>query len=221
MKIIIFIAFLISFNQISASSCSYIWEFNQCIEAQKTWTTRAIEDFVCIPSGSSEQVMSQIILDIKFKEIDKDVEEYLTLLEEQKDRYFGINAEKTFIEAIDEIEEVFWINSWFGVRYNMACREVLQESMSCMWWVMKNFEATKFFPVSTCMNLYSTKLEIYKQVSYDILKLNKHQVRLDSTKEYQQQQRWMYNKLLDAFMINLSLLERIWRNWPGKTRDAH
>jgi len=48
-----------------------------------------------------------------------------------------------------------------------------------------------------------TKLEIYKQVTYDILKLNKNQVKKDEIKKYTQSQRTKYDKLLDIIMINI------------------
>ncbi|MGB2110603.1 MAG: hypothetical protein ACPHY8_01375 [Patescibacteria group bacterium] len=53
------------------------------------------------------------------------------------------------------------------------------------------------------MTLADQKIQIYKQVSYDILYLNKSAVSTDSLKLYQQEQRSKYDKLLSKFMINL------------------
>jgi len=81
-------------------------------------------------------------------------------------------------------------------------------------------EVNSYFVETDCRKLVITKLEINKQVSYDILKLNKHQVRNDNKKLFRQDQRTKYDKLLEAIMVNLGFLERIWKKWPSKTKDA-
>jgi hypothetical protein len=53
------------------------------------------------------------------------------------------------------------------------------------------------------MNLANTKIYIYKKAAFDILMLNKSQVRLDFAKKYVQEERTKYDELLDAMMINL------------------
>ena len=69
---------------------------------------------------------------------------------------------------------------------------------------MPSDESTRFFLSDTsCKNLIQTKLEVNKQVAYDILKLNKLQVKKDEDKSFMQEQRTSYEKILDLFMVNL------------------
>jgi hypothetical protein len=53
------------------------------------------------------------------------------------------------------------------------------------------------------MDLANTKLDIYKDVAYNILKLNKDQVRKDSRKKYVKQERTMYDKITELFNVHL------------------
>jgi hypothetical protein len=48
-----------------------------------------------------------------------------------------------------------------------------------------------------------TKLSVHKQVAYDVLKLNKQQVKKDEDKLYMQEERTKYDKLLEIVMVNV------------------
>jgi hypothetical protein len=69
------------------------------------------------------------------------------------------------------------------------------------------------------MLLAQQKLDIYKKVSYDLLKLNKDSVRKDDRKKYVQKERTMYESIVDLFNVNIGYLERVWMKWPTKTKN--
>jgi hypothetical protein len=71
-----------------------------------------------------------------------------------------------------------------------------------------------------CENLVATKLDIYKQVSFDVLKLNKSQIKNDTYKSVMQDQRGKYDRLIDLININLNFIERIWARVPYLVKDA-
>jgi len=71
------------------------------------------------------------------------------------------------------------------------------------------------------MSLAITKLDIYKEVAVDIMKTNKHEIRVDDRKTHTQKQREKYDSVLDLFRINLSYMERIWKKWVSKTKNPH
>lgn len=206
--------------------CTYKSEFEQCFEANKNGSTRTIEDFVCLPSKNNFEIMSQIILDKEFKKIDKEVDEYFESLEDNKSYYFWKNSKEPFTNAIDLIESKFDIYGEFWKKYTAVCSStsqdwVLQKTLSCFGWAIPSNESTWYFLSDTfCKNLITTKLEVNKQVAYDVLKLNKHQIKQDEDKLYMQNERNKYDKLLEIVMVNVGYLERIWKKWPSKTKDA-
>lgn len=207
-------------------TCSYKWQFEECMQANKTWSHRTIEDFVCIWSSNQFEIMSQIILDVEFKKVDKEVLNYLEWLEENKSYYFGSASEENFLKAIDEIEDDFSLYWKYWKKYTDLCvptdnKSVVVQTMDCFWGSEPSIEAKKYFIDDTqCKKLILTKLEINKQVAYDILKLNKNQVKRDENKKYMQAQREKYDKLLEIVMVNIWYMERIWKKWPSKSKKA-
>lgn len=206
--------------------CTYKSEFEECIEANKNGSTRTIEEYLCLPSKNNFEIMWQIILDKEFRKIDKEVDEYFESLENNKSYYFWKNSKEPFTNAIDLIESKFDIYWEFGKKYSAVCNStapewVLQRTLSCFWGSIPANESTRFFISDTfCKNLITTKLEVNKQVAYDVLKLNKHQIKQDEDKLYMQNERNKYDKLLEIVMVNVWYLERIWKKWPSKTKDA-
>jgi hypothetical protein len=60
-----------------------------------------------------------------------------------------------------------------------------------------------FFKIGKCEKLIEKKLEIFNDVAFSVLMLNKRQIRTDEKKTYDQLGRKNYNLLLDIMMINL------------------
>jgi len=231
MKFSFFIFFIFIVNNSFAwdfdisSNCSYAWEIQTCMEANKNWNRRSIENPICINSKNIVEIAGQIILDKEFKTQDKKIENYISMLEENKDYYFWKNSSENFLKAIDDIEAKFSLTWEYWKAYLDLCNpskpnSILTQTINCFSGEIANKEAKKYFLEDTsCVALAMTKLEIYKQVTYDILKLNKNQVKKDEIKKYTQSQRTKYDKLLDIIMINIWYMERLWKKWPSKTKN--
>lgn len=228
MNKIIFIIFLFFFNFVYAKqdvleACEYKQEYEECKEANKNWNPRSIEDFVCINSSDKYEIMPQIVLDKEFKKIDKEVESYLKKLEDNKSEFFGQSASRSLVEWIDEIETKFWIYSddSFWKKYMELCWTwIIAKTVACFWSI-PNIDIKDYFKTENCKALVLTKLEVFKSVSYDILKLNKSQVDKDEKKKNTQKRRGKYDKLLEIIMVNIWYIERIWKKWPSKTKNPH
>lgn len=228
-KIIIFVflfifisSFLIksSFSD-DANTCNYTDKITKCLDEIKKWSPRAIEDFVCI-DWTKEEVIFQIVFDEKFKEIDDEAEKYLQALEDNKDKYFWAKATLNYLDAVDEVVKKFSYYGEYWEKYNKLCWvNLITEVQSCQEWKSSTQNTSTFFEESECMNLANTKLYIYSQVSYDILMLNKSQVKKDSWKLYTQEERTKYDKLLNSMMINLWYMERISQKWPVKLKNPY
>ena len=199
--------------------CSYAGKFQQCIQVQPNG--RSIQDFICIDrAGEWQEVLAQIILDEKFKEIDNEIETYIEKLEQSKEEYFWSEASRSFLDAIDDIQDGFPKEWYYWRKYEQLCHGwILSELLKCVGKIT-NTQASEFLWGTTtvsCMTLMETKLSLYKQVSYDILKLNKIQVRKDERKQYVQQERTKYDRLLDMMRNIIGYMERILNWWPTRT----
>jgi hypothetical protein len=216
-----FIIWLIIFSlffstSVFANWCSYKSQIDQCNTANKNWTTKSIEDFVCI-TGTNEQVAYQVILDWEFKKLDKQMDKFIEDLEEYKNVYFWRNRQKTYIDWINDIHSK---RDYFYKEYKKLCWiNIIEQSIACMndWRTSiqnaKQFFSNKWTP---CEELINKKLEIYDDIAFSVLMFNKQQIKEDDKKTYDQWQRRNYNKLIDIMMINLWYLERIWQKWPSK-----
>lgn len=231
----IFIIFILIYQNTFAQDklivsdlCQYKQEFEECLDANKSWNTRSIEDFVCIASNNYFEIMSQIILDKDFKKIDKDIDTFFKNLQENKNYYFGKDAKEPFTNWIDLLEDKFSIYWEFWEKYIKHCKvwddnndSILKKTIDCFWWTIPAKESIPYFlQESSCKSFISSKLEINKQIWYDILKLNKAQIKKDEDKTYMQKERNKYDKLLEIIMVNVWYLERIWKKWPSKTKSA-
>lgn len=182
---------------------------------------REIQDFLCI-AWSKERVAYQILLDERFNEIDEKIEEHIWKLEEQKWFYFWKNKSENYIDAVQNILNIYNTDWEFGKLYYSVCSWLSKEVIKELWDAVQIKNAAEFYSVesTTCTQLADQKLAIYKQVSYDILLLNKLQVSKDEKKTYVQQERTKYDGLLSKFMVNIWYVERIWAKWPSKTKNT-
>lgn len=225
-KTIIFLLFFcLFFAEVNAEDCKYTSEIEECDNAFEDGETLSIEDFVCINDKSPEKRIYQIVLDKKFKEIDKQAEESLSKLEESKDYYFGEKKKEDFLEATNLIESTFWWWKELYLKYKPLCdSEIVQETINCLpkqtttvnrvWDFLKDQKGD-------CLWLVETKLKINTSVAYNILKLNKEKTRQDSKKTYVQKERTFYDKLSELFSINAWFLERIWKKTPTYTKKPY
>jgi len=219
--IILFLFFLFWFTRIYASSgdtCKYIEKIKTCSKNQTN--PLVINDFVCV-EWLPEKVTTQIILDDKFKEIDKKIEDYLDELLKSKDMCFWPDKKKDYTTCIDDIEKS--LDTWGGNYNNICDNDVLKESMACTWEGINIKIASEYIKWNNwkCKSLAKTKMIVYKNIAYNILKENKYQVQIDQNKKFIQQQRTKYDNLINLINLNLSFLQRMIAKWPNKTQNCN
>lgn len=236
--LLIFIFFIFWFLDVSA--CKFTWKIDECNDAVKPFLTkengflypwdsiRSIEDFICLQDVPENRVF-QIALDENFKKIDDEMDVYFDSLTNSKNLYFWKDAEFSYFDWINHIWEKSRYFSWL---YSNACVDSVFESAECIEndsyllpedkSAISNMSAMDYLKWSNweCENLAKVKIEIFNNVAFNILQLNKAQVSKDQKKLYDQEQRTKYNKVTDLFMINLSYIERIWMKWPSKIKNA-
>lgn len=235
MKYLLILVLLIPFNFVFASSwdellpdCNsdYSSKYKECFQANdpKGWSwPRSIEEFVCINSTDKYEILPQIILDVEFKKIDKKVESYLAQLENNKEEFFWPSAKRSLVEWVKEVDSKFSIwddNSFWKEYMNICWDKIVSETVKCFWSIPDD-EIQPYYKDQTCKKLVLTKLDVFSSVAYNILKLNKNQVKKDLAKKNSKQRRTKYDKLLDIIMINIWYVERIRQKWPSKTKNPH
>lgn len=224
MKKVFFIVFFFSFfpSVFAAEKCNYLEEIDLCLTAENP---RSVEEVICPTSKEYGSIVTQVVLDTEFKKIDEEVAIYIEFLEKNKNYYFGPQAKKTYPEAVDDIWNKFDTQGYFGKKYLSWCqakspKSIVSESLKCAEGKFNMNNISNFFNETTCTNLVKTKLEIYKEVSFQILKLNKNQIKKDTYKTVMQDQRGKYDRLIDMINVNLSFIEKIWARVPYLVKDA-
>ena len=211
-------------NTSYSEGSKYDSQIIQCIEENKWWDPLSIENFVCISSKNNEEIAYQVVLDLMFKEIDNEIENYLFQLEEDKDYCFWEKSQEGYIKCLDDIYDKFEELWEYHEKYKELCNwKIIEETMKFFWW-KTSIAAWKDFIYGnegSCNSLIKTKLSINKYVAINVLKLNKDQVRKDERKEYVQKERIKYDNLLEQIMINLRFLERIWLKTPSFTKNPY
>lgn len=199
--------------------CKYSWQIDQCNSANENWSVRSIEDFVCIV-WSYEEVAYQVVLDMEFKKIDDEMDKYVEDLEKNKNTYFGVSRQKTYIDWINDIHTK---RDYFYKEYKDICWITLIKEVSACTdnKDTSNRNAKNYFIESDCMLLVNKKLEIFDDITFSVLMQNKQQVKADEKKIYDQWEKRNYNTLLEILMINLWYVERIWQKTPSITSIVH
>jgi len=222
-----FLIFTILFSSIvfvnAEENCSYTAKIEQCWEENKSWNPRAIEDFLCITTLDREKMIYNIILDDKFKKIDKEADEILDSLEQNKNLFFWEDKEDTFLWWVDKIYELFWEWWEYETKYKNELASIRAETIVCLPWKKTWIDEVKdyFLDNSTVNNLISAKNSRRQKVAIDILTLNKQQIRKDTEKKFMQVRRTMYDSVSNLFMINLGYLMRIMFKWASKTKNPY
>lgn len=192
------------------STCEYQGKLEQCQIANKNGSARSITEFSCPQSSSREQILDQIILDVKFREIDDKVETFLDALDKDKEA-----AANDTNRVIDDISKNL-LKEW--VYYN-------QYKDLCNVWILAERTKCNDVPITTagkrikdnslesqCMALVNNKLDIYAQVAYDKTKLNKAQVLQDQyKKDIVQIMRGKFDELLSLMTDIIGFMWRLAR----------
>lgn len=197
-------------------TCEYAAKFHQCKAANQNGSTRGIEDFVCISSPEDEEILDQIILDVEFKKIDEKVENFLAKIKQDKEAS-ALNSN----EVIDEISNNLVPPTGYYNEYKDLCNGwILAKRAECMWPIPNTVAWLRIDPIdsdSACMNLVRNKLDIYSNVAYDTMKLNKSDVREDRLQEWVVQElRTKYDGLINlmtSILWNIGRLARGITHW--------
>lgn len=211
-----FCSFTLQSHAEDVLSCEYAWKFEECKVANQNGSTRSIEDFICISSTSDEDILDQIILDVEFKKIDDQIESFLDKLKNDKEA--SATDSNTVIDDIATNLLPEWI---FFRQYKDLCNGwILTKRVECTWKVWNTVAGDRinnFDPDTACMNLVRNKLDIYAQVAYDTVKLNKSDVREDRLQEWVVQElRTKYDALIDlmvSIIWNIGRLARWITHW--------
>lgn len=222
-KFFIFFLFIIfCFNyQNTFWACNYQSEIDECVEANKNSWARKITEFVCTETNylNTEKIAYQIIFDMKFREIDKDIENFLETLQDSIQYYYWPNKKESFLDWINYINELFSPNWALWKRYNKFCipsevDSIISNYYSCIGAeesekVSTVKEWASYFSQSNCESLVEYKLFIYKKVAYNLLQVNK----LDFLKEFRKKQlkstREKYDEVIWNMYVNLDNIMRI------------
>lgn len=204
------------------NTCNYQSQIDQCLSTSQP---RSITDFVCIKSDNKEDVVYQIILDEKFKEVDENVMIYLDHLEKNKSYYFGQDKQESHLEWIDQIIRTFgkWGEFWWQLMDVCKVDGIISEAASCLWGETANINVKDYFSAkeTICTQMAETKLNMAREVAFDILNLNKHAVRNDEHKKYVQEERTKYDELLQNMMINQGYMTKILQKTPSLTKNTY
>ena len=225
-KFVIWLSFIYIFSifftwYVYGEWCEYKSQIDQCNFANKKWNTKNIEDFVCI-TWNYEQIAYQVVLDLEFKKIDEQMDKFIEDLEINKNVYFWKDKQKTYI---DWIEDIHTQNELFKKEYFNICNNIIKwKVIQCMDDEKISITNSKEYFLeewTSCRMLLDKKLEIFDDVAFAVLMLNKEQIKADEKKIYDQWQRRNYDRLLDVMMINIWYLERIWQKWPSKLASPY
>jgi len=189
-------------------SCEYAWKFDQCKVANQNGSSRTIKDFVCISSNKDEDILDQIILDTEFRKIDDQIENFLARIDQDKEA--SVTDSNTLI---NDIATNLLPEGIYHRQFKALCNGWLLAKRSECSWSIPNITAGNRLAnpwwESDCMVLVENKLNIYSQVAYDIIKLNKSDVREDRLQEWVVQElRTKYDKLMD---LMTTIIWHVWR----------
>lgn len=188
--------------------CEYAWKFEQCVVANRNGSPRSIDEFPCLATQNYDEILDQIILDDKFKEVQKEGIEFLEGLASDKQA----SAEDS-LEVIDDVVNNFGDEWAYYQDYKDLCNGwILGERLTCTgkipivpgwkriadWWLE-----------GECMWLAKTNLNLMSLVAYDVIKENKHQMVNDAHKKYFQKEREKYNQILSTMGQIIGHTERI------------
>lgn len=208
------------------TSCPYQSQIDQCIEENKNGDPRSIEDFVCLQSTDTAEIAYQIIMDEKYKEIDKKAQKEVENIENNCETWYWENQTEDELTVPDKITAMYGDHGKYWQDYNKPLNPddrdgILATTIRCLGGKSPNAEASDFFSPSLAREMFEQQLDIFQDTSYDALKLCKEEVRQDERKKMMQESRDRYDWVGDLFQSVLWYLERIWKKWPSKTRDNY
>lgn len=230
---LIFLLFFGGFLPVFADQCKYQAKIDTC-NAQlasflkrppedvmiNAWSLKDFTEFPCLQASLETRVF-QIIIDEKFSEIDKIMDEYLKNLSENKSYFFWKDKKSSYF---DWIVDIYTKSDFLRKKYKKACEEATFEVAECLWSVIATSSVnyiSGWWHKQTCQLFFEAKLKVFSELSYNLLLLNKEQVSKDEYKLYTQNQRTLYGALSDAVMINEAFVWRLSKKWTVKVKHTY
>ncbi len=205
---------------VSAESCvGFSWECyskcTECVEANKSWDARWISDFICLESTNDVEIVIQIILDEKFRELDEEVLDYMDSLDQWKEYS---------MEKLDEVVSVFSVYWEFWNKYVALCKTgIIEEYFKCSEKASASDIRDFLWSENDwrCIQLVNKKMSAYREIIYGMLKINKLNVRKEARRTYTKAQRERYDELVNIWYMILWYLTRMWKAWQTKTANPY
>lgn len=190
-------------------TCSYASKFEQCVAANQNGNPRSITDFECLPSQNNDDILTQIIIDEKFKEVETQALAYLNALQNDTEL-----AATEPIKIADDITNNFWAEGVFFKQFSQICNtQVLADRNECTGGKTPNLIASNLLASYTqkneCMNLAKQQLNIWTDVAYRITKTNRTQISSDSHQQYVSEERTKYEEVMTLLRQILGNIERV------------
>lgn len=206
--------------------CPYEWQIDQCVQENQWWDPRSIEDFTCPQTADKAEIAYQVVLDMKFKEQDKQAEQEVKNIENNCDKRYGENATEDEIKVPDEITSIYSPHGKYWEKYNKLLDPnnkdgILVTTTKCLWGSTPIDQASDFLSPALAKWMMEAQLSVYGDTAYDELKLCKEKVRQDSRKKMMQGSRGKYSSVMDIMESILWYLEALAHKWPSKTENAH
>jgi len=220
------------YNVLWVLACEYQSEIEECYNANIQWEwVDNITDYVCPNTNNFEEISYQVIFDKKFKVIDKDIENFLSTLQNSIQYYYWPDKKESFLDWINYINELFDVNWSLSKRYKAFCdpsnvTSIIKNYYECTWWdeskkISTINEWNPYISEWKCEELVKYKLFIYKKVAYNLLQVNK----LDFLKEFRKKQmkstREQYDKVIWNMYVNLDNITRINNQRNKVTEQCH
>lgn len=194
----------------------------QCLDAKENKTESAIEKFYCPDTDrSSEYIAYQVAVDVKFKLVDKKVEDWFKKFSSEGE-YKG----KTPAELGEIILENFGTSagSGFVAEYRSICGNP-NDPGSAAWEVAKFFGGLTtnngitdvILGNTACNSLLITKLRAYQDAAWSVATRNIVENFQSDKKKFADKIKDRYDGLLSKLMVYIGKLSEIKDKWDKKT----
>ncbi len=197
----------------------YSWQIDECIKANASKdgvAAKTITAYVC-PGGKlmPQQIAFQVILDLEFQKIDKEVEADLKGMQSKSTKDIGIVD--TFIKSL--FDETGTPEGKYPSRYKQICDQTVHdEAIKHFGKITTDTDTKNYFAgQSACNILVDKKMSAYRNASW----LLGESAVLNSYKKdkhtYITKLKDLYEKFLNKWTIYIGQIGRIKSKWPSKT----
>ena len=201
----------------------YSGQIKSCIEKTKNGTAKTEQGYIC-PGGShsNQWIAYQVVLDLEFKKIDKDVEADIATLQSSSTKSIGEITQK-ITDWFDSTAK----NSNYRTRYEQVCNDISSDT-SVIGQTIKHFgslttdNGTPDFieGQSTCGDLVNKKIAAYRDTAWLVAEGSVVKSYQKDKHDYMTKLKDIYEKFLNKWTTLIGQLGRIKDKWPSKTPNV-